>query len=188
MTNCVSMLLDREFRKMSLAHKTTDDIEARIWAVSYDFKRDAFRVALKNGKNLLLKRLIPEDDSSEVMDVYLEGDGQVFTVIQASGNEYSVPWDVVESLVTRNEREQNTEIGVCIGKRAKAFRKQRGLTQEQLAKMANVKRPNISRLEACKHAPGIIFIQRLADCLQVKISKSIASGKLYSLATNGHEC
>ena len=59
-------------------------------------------------------------------------------------------------------------------KGVKAYRKQRGLTQEQLAKMARVKRPNISRLEAGKHATGIIFIQRLVDCLQVKISDLIA--------------
>jgi DNA-binding XRE family transcriptional regulator len=159
---------------MSLAHNTTADIEARIWAVSYDIKRNAFRVALENGKILLLQRPIPEDDHSEVLDVYIEGDGEVFTVIQLSGNEFSVPWDVVQSLATGMARDQNTEIGKRIGKRVKAFRKQRGLTQEQLAKMAKVKRPNISRLEAGKHAPGIIFIQRLADCLQVKISELIA--------------
>jgi DNA-binding XRE family transcriptional regulator len=159
---------------MSLAHKTTNDFEARIWAVSYDLKRNAFRVALENGKILLLQRPIPEDDLSEVLEVYIEGDGEVFTVIQVSGNEFSVPWDVVQSLATGKERDQNTEIGVRIGKRVKAFRKQRGLTQDQLAKMAKVKRPNISRLEAGKHAPGIIFIQRLADSLQVKISELIA--------------
>ena len=159
---------------MSLAHKTTKDFKARIWAVSYDLKRDAFRIALENGKILLLQRPIPEDDLSEVLDVYIEGDGEVFTVIQVSGNEFSVPWDVLQSLATGTERVQNTEIGVRIGKRVKAFRKQRGLTQDQLAKMVKVKRPNISRLEAGKHIPGIIFIQRLADSLQVKISELIA--------------
>jgi DNA-binding XRE family transcriptional regulator len=150
------------------------DIEARIWAASYDLKRNAFRVALENGKILLLERPIPEDDLSEVLDVYIEGDGEVFTVVQVSGNEFSVPWDVVQSLATGKAEDQNTEIGVRVGKRVKAFRKQRGLTQDQLAKMAKVKRPNISRLEAGKHVPGIIFIQRLADCLQVKISELIA--------------
>ena len=109
-----------------------------------------------------------------MLDVYIEGDGEVFTVIQVSGNEFSVPWDVVQSLATGKERDQNMDIGVRIGKRVKAYRKQRGLTQDQLAKMAGVKRPNISRLEAGKHVPGIIFIQRLADCLQVKISELIA--------------
>ena len=159
---------------MSLARKTTAGIEARIWAVSYDDKRNAFRVALEDGEILLLQRPIPEDDLSEVLEVFIEGDGEVFTVIQASGNEFSVPWDVLKSLATGKARDQNTEISKRIGKRVKAFRKQRGLTQDQLAKMAKVKRPNISRLEAGKHAPGIIFIQRLADCLQVKISDLIA--------------
>ena len=159
---------------MSLAHNSIADTGTRIWAVSYDIKRNAFRVALEDGKILLLQRPIPEDDHSEVLDVYLEGDGEVFTVIQLSGNEFSVPWDVVQSLATGKAGDQNPEIAKHIGKRVKAFRKQRGLTQEQLAKLAKVKRPNISRLEAGKHAQGIILIQRLADCLQVKIGDLIA--------------
>ncbi len=158
---------------MSLAQKTTANAEARIWAVSYDHKRNAFRVALENGQILLLHRPIPEDDLTEVLDVNLEGDGEVFTVIQVSGNEFSVPWDVIQSLATGKTGDQNTEIGKRIGNRVRALRKQRGLTQDQLAKMANVKRPNISRLEAGKHVPGIILIQRLADCLQVRISDLI---------------
>ena len=158
---------------MSLAYKTPSNAEARIWAASYDDKRNAFRVALENGQILLLQRPIPEDDLTEVMDVYIEGDGEVFTVIQVSGNEFSVPWDVVQSLATGKTGDQNTEIGKRIGYRVRALRKQRGLTQDQLAKMASVKRPNISRLEAGKHVPGIILIQRLADCFQVRISDLI---------------
>jgi len=41
---------------MSLAHKLTTKKEARIWAASYDPKRDAFRVAMENGQIFLLKR------------------------------------------------------------------------------------------------------------------------------------
>jgi DNA-binding XRE family transcriptional regulator len=158
---------------MSLAYKTPSNAEARIWAASYDDKRNAFRVALEDGQILLLQRPIPEDDLTEVLDVYIEGDGEVFTVIQVSGNEFSVPWDVVQSLATGKTGDQNTEIGKRIGTRVRALRKQRGLTQDQLAKMASVKRPNISRLEAGKHVPGIILIQRLADCFQVRISDLI---------------
>ena len=158
---------------MSVAHKVSIDIEARIWAASYDPKRDAFRVAMDNGQIFLLRRPIPEDDHSEVLDVYIEGDGEVFTVIQASGNEYSVPWDVIESLAVGETRNQDKEAGKRIGERVKALRKKQGLTQEQLAKMSGVKRPNISRLEAGKHVPGIKFIQVLADSLKVKISDLI---------------
>ena len=56
----------------------------------------------------------------------------------------------------------------------KALRKQRGLTQVQLAKMTGLKRPNISRLEAGTHVPGISLIERLAESLQVNISDLIS--------------
>ena len=158
---------------MSVEHKVSIDIEARIWAASYDPKRDAFRVAMENGQIFLLHRPIPEDDHSEVLDVYIEGDGEVFTVIQASGNEYSVPWDVIETLAMGETRNPDKEAGKRIGERVKALRKKQGLTQEQLAQMSGVKRPNISRLEAGKHVPGINSIQVLADCLKVTISDLI---------------
>jgi DNA-binding XRE family transcriptional regulator len=158
---------------MRSTHKLSANAEARIWAASYDPKRNTFRVALENGQIFLLQRPIPEDDHSEVLDVYIEGDGEVFTVIQASGNEFSVPWDVIQNLALGRKRYNNIKIGKRIGQRVKALRKQRGLTQDQLAKMLAVKRPNISRLEAGRHVPGILFIQRLAECLQVKISDLI---------------
>jgi hypothetical protein len=94
----------RGVRKMSLAYKVSTNVAARIWAASYDPKRDAFRVALENGQIFLLQRPIPEDDHSEVLDVYIEGDGEVFTVVQASGNEFSVPWDVIQSLAIGKKR------------------------------------------------------------------------------------
>ena len=85
---------------MSLAHKTSKTIQTRIWAASYDLKRDAFRVAFEDGKIFLLRRPIPEDDHSEVLDVFIEGDGEVFTVLQSSGNEFSVPFDVIVTIAT----------------------------------------------------------------------------------------
>ena len=158
---------------MSLAHNVSANAAARIWAASYDPKRDAFRVSLENGKIFLLQRPIPEDDHSEVLEVYIEGDGEVFTVLQASGNEFSVPWDVIQTIAIGKKRADNTEIGKRIGQRVKALRKKYGLTQNQLAKMSGIKRPNISRLEAGTHVPGIPLIERLAESLQVKTSDLI---------------
>ena len=83
---------------MNLAHKSAKKLQVRIWAASYDPRRDAFRVALEDGKIFLLNRPVPEDDHSEILDVFIEGDGEVFTVIQSSGNEFSVPFDVIEVL------------------------------------------------------------------------------------------
>ena len=34
----------------------------------------------------------------KTIKVYIEGDGEVFTVLQASGNEFSVPWDVIHTI------------------------------------------------------------------------------------------
>ena len=159
---------------MSLAHKVSINVAARIWAASYDPKRDAYRVALENGQIFLLQRPIPEDDRSEVLDVYIEGDGEVFTVVQASGNEFSVPWDVIQPLAIGKNRVHDAEVGKRIGQRVKALRKELGLTQDQLAKISGIKRPNISRLEAGTHVPGIPLIERLAEALQVKTSDLVA--------------
>jgi DNA-binding XRE family transcriptional regulator len=160
-------------QEMRLAQKVSANVEARIWATSYDPKRDAFRVAMEDGQNYLLLRPIPEDDHSEVLDVQIEGDGEVFTVLQASGNEFSVPWDVIKDLAIGKKRTPDAQVGKRIGQRVKAIRKKRGLTQNQLAKMSGVKRPNISRLEAGTHVPGILLIECLAESLQVKTSDLI---------------
>ncbi|MFO7986574.1 MAG: helix-turn-helix transcriptional regulator [Desulfatiglandaceae bacterium] len=154
---------------MGLAQQLERGKDARIWAVSYDLKRDAFRVAMEDGRIFLLKRPIPEDDRSEILDVYIEGDGEIFTVIQATGNEFSVPWDVIENLSTGKTGQPGPAVGKRIGQRVKALRKQRGLTQVKLAEMAGLKRPNISRLEAGAHVPGILRIEQLARALQVDV-------------------
>jgi DNA-binding XRE family transcriptional regulator len=159
---------------MRLAQKVSANVEARIWAASYDPKRDAFRVAMEDGQNYLLQRPIPEDDQTEVLDVHIEGDGEVFTVLQVSGNEFSVPWDVIKNIASGKKRTPDTQVGKRIGQRVKAMRKKRGLTQNQLAEMSGIKRPNISRLETGTHVPGILLIECLAESLQVKTSDLIA--------------
>ena len=159
---------------MNLAPEISAKAESRIWAASYDPKRDAFRVAMENGQIFLLQRPIAEDDHSEILDVHIEGDGEVFTVLQTSGNEFSVPWDVIKDIAIGKKKTQSTQAGKRIGQRVKAIRKKRGLTQNELAKMSGIKRPNISRLESGAHVPGILLIECLAESLQVKISDLIA--------------
>lgn len=132
---------------------------------------------MENGQIFLLNRPIPEDDHSEVLDVYIEGDGEVFTVVHATGNEISVPWDVIKALASGKARKPDPEVGKRIGRRVKALRKKLGLTQVQLAKLSGLKRPNISRLEAGTHVPGILLIERLAESLHVNISDLISAGR-----------
>jgi len=159
---------------MILAERIMVNKEPRIWAASYDARKDAFRVAMEDGRIDLLRRPIPEDDGSEVLDLFLEGDGEVFTVVQASGNEFSVPWDAIPNLAICAGDVGNKALGKRIGQRVKALRKVNGLTQAKLARMLGLQRPNISRLESGTHLPSILLIQRLADVFQVAISDLIA--------------
>jgi len=160
---------------MSLARKTLENTEARIWAASYDAGRDAFRVAMEDGRIVLLKRPLPEDDGSEVMDIFLEGDGEVFTVVQASGNAFSVPWDAIANLAAESRLSGDATVGKRIGQRVKALRQQNGLTQARLAALTGLKRPNIARLEAGAHVPSILLLERLAQALRVPLSDLAAA-------------
>jgi len=128
---------------------------------------------MENGQIFLLKRPVPEDDHSEVLDVYIEGDGEIFTVVQVTGNEFSVPWDVIEVLASGKARKPDPEVGKRIGLRIKTLRKELGLTQAQLADLSGLKRPNISRLENGTHVPSIALMERLAEALQASISDLI---------------
>ena len=61
----------------------------------------------KTERFFLLQRPIPKGDHS-ALEVYIEGDGEVFTVLQASGNEFSVPWDVIQTIAIGKKKEQTT--------------------------------------------------------------------------------
>lgn len=159
---------------MSLAKQLSEDRKARIWAASYDAYKNAVRVAMQDGRIYLLKRPIPEDDGSEILELFLEGDGEIFTVIQASGNEFSVPWDAVSNLAKGSGDVGGGSIGKRIGHRVKKLRKTKGLTQSQLAVLVGLPRPNISRLETGAHVPSILLLERFAEALHVKLSDLIA--------------
>jgi hypothetical protein len=62
--------------------------------------------------------------------VHIEGDGEVFTVLQTSGNEFSVPWDVIKNMATGKKRTPNTQVGKQIGQRVKADTRPEGLVFE----------------------------------------------------------
>jgi len=49
------------------------------------------------------------------------------------------------------------------------FRKQRGITQQQLADGSGLKRPNISRFESGESNPTLDMLIRLADELDLQI-------------------
>ena len=57
-----------------------------------------------------------------------------------------------------------------LGKRIKAVREKRGLTQEALAEKAGVSRGYLARLETGRHDPAVSTVEKLAKALRVKVT------------------
>ena len=59
----------------------------------------------------------------------------------------------------------------AFGKRVAEIRRMRGLTQEQLAELADMTTLSLSYIEQGRRWPRLATIHRLADCLKVPISE-----------------
>ena len=52
-----------------------------------------------------------------------------------------------------------------IGNRIAQLRKEKGITQEQLAEMTGLRQPNIARIELGKYSIGFDILQTIAEAL-----------------------
>jgi transcriptional regulator with XRE-family HTH domain len=50
-----------------------------------------------------------------------------------------------------------------------AYRKSKGITQQELADAMGTKRPNISRFESGNYNPSLDMLIKLADCMDLNI-------------------
>lgn len=57
------------------------------------------------------------------------------------------------------------KMSVAVGRMYKQARKEMGLTQQEVADVSGVKRPNIARLESGKHSPTVYMLNRIADSM-----------------------
>lgn len=64
-----------------------------------------------------------------------------------------------------NKEEQRQRIGNDIA----TLRKEKGMTQQQIADMAEIKRPHITRVELGKYNFGFDTLQAIADALDADI-------------------
>ena len=67
--------------------------------------------------------------------------------------------------------ELKTTIPVLIGKRIKYFRKDRGLTQTQLAQMVGKDRQYLYKIEKAVVTPNIVTISAIAVALKVSLKE-----------------
>lgn len=54
-----------------------------------------------------------------------------------------------------------------------AYRKMRNLTQEDLAGIMGVKRPNISRFETGQYNPSLDMLVKMAECMDLEIEVTL---------------
>jgi len=157
----------------------------KIMAVHHlDLSGDVFLVQMMNGSSYLLpKTVLDEADSSPVTSCQASDDDEYFSVSQASGNAFDVPWDDVlyhcepayEYYKGRSphSREESEERPIRIGGRISQLRREKGVSVAELARQAKMLRPNLSRLEAGKHLPSLETLERIADALEVPVAQLI---------------
>ena len=58
-----------------------------------------------------------------------------------------------------------------LGKRIKELRKQKGLTQEQLAELINLEQNSISVIESGRNFPTLVTLEKIANILGVELNE-----------------
>ena len=65
----------------------------------------------------------------------------------------------------------NTKILIRLGKQLKIIRKEKGLTQEQLAEKVGIHPTYVGKLEGGKSNPSTLLLFKISIALDVKLSK-----------------
>lgn len=60
---------------------------------------------------------------------------------------------------------------ILLGERIKELRKNRGMTQEQLAELVDIEQKHVSRIELGKNAPTIDRLERIAEVLDTPVKE-----------------
>jgi len=157
--------------------------EHHIAAVRYVQEAEGFAVRLGTGRSYFLPLSgLPEADRTSVVSAEMGEDDSYFVVKQASGNWFDVPWDDVlyhcepaypyYKHVAGSSDRSDLQIGV----RLRELRKRKGLTVTELARLAGMKRPNLSRIEHGKHRPSLETLERLSEALNVAVVELVRHG------------
>lgn len=155
-----------------------------ISRVDYMEEDRSFIVQMGNRKSYLLRMDdLPESDSSSLTRIEPAKGGRSFRVEQESGNWFEVPWDDVLYHCEpdyeyfkgrRSPAAGGDDLAVRTGQKIRRFRTSKGLTVEELARRAAMKRPNLSRLEHGKHQPSLDTLERIAAALDVPVAELVA--------------
>lgn len=154
--------------------------EDRIRDARYLVGEDRFLVTFDSGKEYSFARSLLEcDDGTDVVSVKVDSKRFFFAVTQSSGNKYEIPWDRVLYEAEASYpyfRGGKARLGrpLGAGEQIRRLRKTKGMTQAELARTANILRPNLARIEAGKHRPTLETLEKLAGALKIPVVDLIA--------------
>ncbi len=140
-------------------------------------------IRMANGKTYILRvDDLSEADSSEIIKYNVSENARYFKVKQKSGNWFEVPWDDIlyhcepKYEYYKGNQKESVEIERAkrISENIRKIRKTRGLSITELAHKADMKRPNLSRLEHGKHIPSLETIERLSEALEATVAEIVS--------------
>ncbi len=145
------------------AKKTSPEGEKRLEEVSLSLDGKRLVFIFENGEGYALTRKdIPGDDGSPITGIEIFDHREAVLVRQASGEAYDLPWDSIKHFARGGRRTK-----LRMGGRLKKLRKERGLSQEGLARKARISRMQLIRLEKNLSNPSLETLLSLSRALEV---------------------
>jgi len=164
----------------TILEKLQHEGERHVRAVRHVPEANMIAVRLATNKTYLLPVSdLDEADNSPITRVEIGEDDSYFVVTQSSGNLFEVPWDDVLYHCERTypyykyKPESPEQDNARMGDRIREARKKRRLTITTLAELADMKRPNLSRLEHGKHRPSLDTLERIAEALDMPLAELV---------------
>lgn len=82
------------------------------------------------------------------------------------------------------ERHEITPIQKILAENLRKIRKEKGLSQDALADLAQIDRTHVGNIENCRNSPGLDVLSRLADALKIDFKDFFSTDGLLSVSKN----
>ena len=100
----------------------------------------------------------------------------------ADGERVEIPWDFARHYCDESYRPAVEAIAMrgrlTLGKRIRQFRESAGLTQEELARAANIGRVTLIRLEKGEQSPRLKTLNAIAGALRIRVRELLMQPEL----------
>jgi DNA-binding XRE family transcriptional regulator len=151
------------------------DMDKKLEKVDYLEQERVFVCTFRNMKKFFLNRSdIPDDVKGGVSSVEVDPSGAHFMATYSTGETSIVPWDFVRALCDDSYEYYKQVPGSTtddIGQKIKNHRQFLRLTQQDLADKTNIQRANIARIEAGKHSPSLLTLEKIAEALKIPVAQ-----------------